>query len=137
MIRMGADSGSSLLEMLVALAILAGATTMIVSTMATSRTARTEPIEMVSALLDEARSEAILSGAPVAVTLRSNSIEIGADRHDLGSRLTISRAGEGSATLPELAFAVLPDGTRTGGDVTLAAGTVRRALPLISRGIGT
>ena len=131
-----ADSGSTVLEILVALAILAGATTMIVAGMAPARTPVSDPIGAVSSLLTAARSEAILSGTPILVRLRESAIHFSGEQHDFRAPIGIVLAKE-AGTADEVTFLVLPDGTLTGGDISLTTGQSRSTLPLVSRGAGT
>jgi prepilin-type N-terminal cleavage/methylation domain-containing protein len=130
------DAGFSLLEVLVGLAILAGATTMIVGGIAPLRTFSPDPIDTIGDLLAAARSETLLSGTPILVRLRTSAIEIGGERHDFSAPIGIGLADKRDP-VSEVSFFVLPDGTRTGGRISLTSGQSRTALPLLSRGTGT
>jgi hypothetical protein len=107
---------------------------MIVSGMAPPRATETAPIDLVSKLLTAARSDIILSGTPMLVRLHKSAIEIGTEKHAFSSPIGILLA---EAAADEVAFLILPDGTRTGGKVLLTAGQSRLILPLVSRGTGT
>jgi hypothetical protein len=130
------DAGSSILEMLVALAILAAATTMIVSTMTASRVSRADPVEQTNTLLVATRAKVILSGEPVVVRLHTDSVEIGKEHHAFSSPMEFEPLEHGSSGPPEITFVILPDGTRTGGNILLGFDGARRQLALISRGVG-
>ncbi len=131
------DSGSSILEVLAALTILAGATTMIVSGMSRGRPpAQADPVESTSNLVLAARSEAILSGKPVLVRLGTRAIDINGNQHTFSVPLEFVPAGERATPDSEAVFLILPDGTRTGGEISLASAQSRQMLPLVSRGTG-
>jgi hypothetical protein len=135
LIRPGADTGSSILEMLVALAILAVATTLLVTASSRPRQPASDPVTSTNALLLAARTEAILSGQSIIVRLSSDAVDIGDQHHSFSSPLRIASGGA-DMEIAEVMFAVLADGTRTGGAVLLTSERLREPLALIPHGRG-
>ena len=70
------------------------------------------------------------------LTKPQSAINFGGEQHDFRAPIGIVLAEE-AGTADEVTFLVLPDGTRTGGDISLTAGQSRSTLPLVSRGAGT
>jgi hypothetical protein len=135
LIRPGADTGSSILEMLVALAILAVAATLLVTASSRPRRPVSDPVTTANGLLLAARTEAILSGQSVIVRLRSDAMDVGDQTHGFPSALRIA-PGSADTEIGEVVFAVLADGTRTGGTVLLSSERLREPMALIPHGAG-
>ncbi len=123
-----AEAGLTLLEMLVVLAILALLATAMPGlggglVGGSGAQAQEAAVRAVMGELRRARAEAIRTAAPVAVAFDARAGRYGREGHEArlpeGTEVGVETAAEASLG-PDPAILFFPDGTATGGTVTLA-----------------
>lgn len=122
----GREAGFSMVELLVVLAVVAGLSALAAMSLRPSDSSRPTDLRRFMA---EARSAAILSGRPVAITVEAGRVHWAKGDVELSGRLLV----DGRAAAMPYQIVAYPDGSYSGGTLTIQHNGIATAIDGVYR----